>query len=81
MNSSDVDGELERLRIRMLEQPSVVDAEIREGKLRVYLEDESYMNVWISRRLKEGTRFNGRGGTWTGPSTGGTTRPTRLIGG
>ena len=51
MNLSDVDRELERLRMRVLGHPSVVDAEIREGKLRVYLEDESYMDVWVSRKL------------------------------
>ncbi len=53
MNPSSVDRELERLRMRVLGHPSVVDAEIREGKLKIYLKDESHMDVWISRKLKD----------------------------
>ncbi len=54
MSSCDsVDRILRRLRelvLRMYPE-IVVDAEIVYGKLRIYLVDESFIDVWISRRL------------------------------
>ncbi len=54
MNESDsIDEMLERLRelAISLYPEIVVNAEIVYGKLRIYLIDESFIDVWISRRL------------------------------
>jgi len=50
---SSVDELLERLRelAASLYPEIVVDAEIVHGKLRIYLIDESFIDIWISRRL------------------------------
>ncbi len=50
---SSVDELLERLRelAISLYPEIVIDAEIVYGKLRIYLIDESFIDVWISRRL------------------------------
>jgi len=50
---SSVDELLEKLRelATSLYPEIVVDAEIVYGKLRIYLIDESFIDVWISRRL------------------------------
>ncbi|ABM81437.1 hypothetical protein Hbut_1622 [Hyperthermus butylicus DSM 5456] len=49
----NVDEILERLRefAANLYPEVVVDVEIVYGKLRIYLIDESFIDVWISRRL------------------------------
>lgn len=51
--STSIDEALEKLRdlAISLYPEIVVDAEIRYGKLRIYLVDESFIDVWISRRL------------------------------
>ncbi len=54
MSESDsIDEILERLRelAISLYPEIVVDAEMVYGKLRIYLIDESFIDVWISRRL------------------------------
>ncbi len=50
---SSIDEILERLRETTISlyPEIVVNAEIVYGKLRVYLIDESFLDIWISRRL------------------------------
>ncbi len=51
--SNSIDEVLERLRelAISLHPEIVIDAKIVYGKLRIYLIDESFIDVWISRRL------------------------------
>jgi len=53
MNGSSVDEVLDRLRklAISLYPEIVVDVEIVYGKLRIYLVDESFIDVWVSRRI------------------------------
>lgn len=50
---TNIDKVLEILRelVISLYPELVIDAEITYGKLRIYLDDESFIDVWISRRL------------------------------
>ncbi len=60
-----IDEVLERLRelAISLYPEIVVDAEIVYGKLRIYLIDESFIDVWISRRLPNRSLYIGKDDT------------------
>ncbi len=55
----------------------VADSLPLDEKLRLYLSDGSYIDLWLSRRCTSDSASTGNVGTWTGRSIATTTSPTR----